>query len=322
MTPESPPDVSVVVATHDRAARLERLLAGLRAQTLPGSSFEVIVVDDGSADRTPEVLGRESEQGGLELRAIRQEPNAGRAAAREHGWREARSATVAFIDDDCVPAPDWLEAGLAAAADHPDAIVQGRTEPDPDELHRLGPFSRTIRVEAYDPALQTCNIYYPRSLLERIGGFDVAAFGRVHGGEDSDLAWRAIGTGAAAVYSDRPLVRHAVHRLGPLGKLRLCASWSLLAYARHPGLREAQFTGGIFWKQTHLWLARASLGLLVPRRAWPLRVLLALTYGRSLYARGKLEGGGPLLAPYYALCDLAEVSAAVRNGIRYRTPML
>ena len=50
-----------------------------------------------------------------------------------------------------------------------------------------------------------------------------------------------------------------MHRLGPLGKLRLCASWSLLAYARHPDLRKAQFTGGIFWKQTHLWLARAAV---------------------------------------------------------------
>jgi glycosyltransferase involved in cell wall biosynthesis len=317
-----PLDVSVVVGTYERATRLERLLAALRAQTLVTSSFEVIVVDDGSSDRTADVLARESERGELALRVIRHERNAGRASARDDGWRAARAPIVAFVDDDCVPAPEWLESGIAAAAAHPGAIVQGRTEPDPEELHRLGPFSRTIRVEAFDPAFQTCNIFYPRELIERVDGFDVASFGRVHGGEDSDLGWRAIGTGAAAVYSDRPVVRHAVHRLGPVGKLRLCAGWSFLAYARHPGLRKAHFTAGIFWKPTHLWLARAGLGLLLPRRAWPLRLLLALTYARSLYARGKLEGGGPLLAPYYALCDLAEVSAAIRNGVRYRTPML
>jgi glycosyltransferase involved in cell wall biosynthesis len=323
MTPaQADPRVSVVVATYERAARLERLLSGLRAQTLPASSFEVVVVDDASSDGTVAVLARESERGELVLRVVRHERNAGRASAREDGWREARAPIVAFIDDDCVPTPEWLEAGLAALGDHPGAIVQGRTEPDPDELPQLGPFSRTIRVESYDPALQTCNIFYPRELLARIGGFDVAAFGRVHGGEDSDLGWRAMATGAEAVYSDRPLVRHAVNRLGPVGKLRLCAGWSLLAYARHPGLRRAHFTAGIFWKPTHLWLARAGLGLLLPRRAWPLRILLGLTYARSLYARGKLEGGGPLLAPYYVLCDLAEVSAALRNGIRYRTPMI
>ena len=318
----SAPAVSVVIATFERADRLERLLSGLRSQTVARESFEVVVVDDGSTDRTPEVIEEESRRGELPLRAIRRDPNSGRAAARESGWREARGDVVAFIDDDCVPAPDWLEAGVAASRATPGTIVQGRTEPDPAEPGRLGPFSRTISVTGFDPALQTCNIFYPRELLERVGGFDVAAFGRVHGGEDSDLAWRAIEAGAEAVYTERPLVRHAVHDLGPVGKLRLCAEWSLLAYARHDGLRRAQFSGGVFWKPSHLWLARAAAGLALPRRMWPLRAVLALKYARYLYARGKVEGGGPLLAPYFLLCDLAEMSAAVRNWIRYGTPML
>ncbi len=88
------------------------------------------------------------------------------------------------------------------------------------------------------------------------------------------------------------------------------------------GLRRAQFSGGVFWKPSHLWLARAAAGLALPRRLWPLRAVLALKYARYLYARGKVEGGGPLLAPYFLLCDLAEMSAAVRNWIRYGTPML
>jgi glycosyltransferase involved in cell wall biosynthesis len=315
-------EVSVVIATFERADRLERLLGGLRVQTLPRRRFEVIVVDDGSTDRTPEVIETESTRGELSLRAIRHDLNAGRATAREKGWRAARSSIVAFIDDDCVPVPDWLEAGLAASRATPGTIVQGRTEPDPAEADRLGPFSRTITVTAFDPGLQTCNIFYPRELLERVGGFDVAAFGRVHGGEDSDLAWRAIEAGAEAAYSERPLVHHAVHDLGPIGKLRLCAGWSLLAYARHDGLRRAQFSGGIFWKPSHLWLARAAAGLALPRRLWPLRALFALKYARYLYARSRVDGGGPLLAPYFLLCDLAEMSAAIRNWIRHGTPML
>ena len=316
------PDVSVVVATWNRADRLERLLAGLRAQTLPRERFEVVVVDDGSTDRTPAVLATAAEAGGLALRAIRHRGNAGRAAAREDGWRGAEAELVAFIDDDCVPTPDWLAAGLEASAGAGGAIVQGRTEPDPAERDRLGPFSRTVEVTSYDPAFQTCNIFYPRAVLERVGGFDVAAFGRAHGGEDSDLAWRAIAAGAAAVYSDRPLVHHAIHRLGPLGKLRLCGGWSLLAYARHPELRRAHFADRVFWKPTHRWLFRALVGLALPRRLWPLRAALALTYARSLYARGRIEGGGPLLAPYFVACDIAEVSAAVRSSLRYRTLML
>jgi glycosyltransferase involved in cell wall biosynthesis len=316
------PKIAVVAATFNRAARLERLLEGLRAQTLPAGEFEVVIVDDHSSDETPEVLERAGASGDLSLTVIRQPQNRGRASARERGWRAARAPLVAFTDDDCVPDPGWLEAGLAACAVNPGAIVQGRTDPDPAELGRLGPFSRTVSVPAFDAALQTCNIFYPREVLERAGGFDVEAFGRVHGGEDSDLAWRAIEQGAEAVFDPAPLVLHAVNELGPAGKLRFSAGWSFLAYARHPELRRAHFANAVFWKQTHVWLAEALLGLLLPRRLWPLKLMLAIPWLRSLYARGKLEGGGPALAPYYAAVDVAEIYACARNSVEHRTLML
>jgi GT2 family glycosyltransferase len=319
---EEAPKVAVVVATHNRAARLERLLDGLRAQTLPQREFEVVIVDDASSDGTPAVLERERAAGGLAIETIRHPVNRGRATAREAGWRAAGAPLIAFTDDDCVPDPGWLEAGLAACAEAPGAIVQGRTEPDPSELERLGPFSRTVSVPSYDPAFQTCNIFYPREALERAGGFDVESFGRVHGAEDSDLAWRAIKAGTPAVFSERPLVRHAVNELGPLGKIRFSAGWSLLAYARHPELRRAHFANAVFWKQTHVWLAQALVGLLLPRRLWPLRLALAIPWARSLYARGKIEGGGPALAPFYAACDVAEMYACVRNSVEHKTLML
>jgi glycosyltransferase involved in cell wall biosynthesis len=316
------PRVSVAVATYERADRLERLLDGLRAQTLPAQDFEVIVVDDASGEATMATLDAAVASGDLDLHVIRHPENRGRAMSREDGWRAARAPVVAFTDDDCVPAPDWLETGLAACAENAGAIVQGRTEPDPEEVDRLGPFARTVRVPDYDAAFQTCNIFYPREVLESAGGFDTEAFGRVHGGEDSDLAWRAIKGGARAVFDERPLVRHAVNELGPTGKLRVCAGWTLLAYARHPELRRAHFATPIFWKHTHLWLARALLGLLLPRRLWALKVWLALPWARSLYARGRLEGGGPPLAPFYAACDVAEMYAAARSSAKYGRLML
>ena len=314
--------VSVVVATYNRADRLERLLAGLRAQTLDRAEFEVVIVDDASRDRTPEVLAQAQAAGDLDLRVLRHEENRGRATSRQDGWRTARAPLIAFTDDDCVPAPDWLANGLEACAHSPGAIVQGRTEPDPEEIDRLGPFSRTVRVPEYDAAFQTCNIFYPREVLEAVGGFDTEAFGRVHGGEDSDLAWRAINRGFEGVFDERALVHHAVNELGPIGKLRVCAGWDFLAYARHPELRRAHFATPLFWKHTHLWLARALLGLLLPRRLWPAKLWLALPWLRSLRARAKLEGGGVAMAPYYAACDVAEMYAAVRNSVKYRHPML
>jgi glycosyltransferase involved in cell wall biosynthesis len=124
------------------------LLAALRDQTIGAGAFEVIVVDDGSAaSATQHVVAEESNRGELRLRALRNDRALGQARARNQGWRQAAAPAVAFTDDDCVPDPGWLEALLAVSADAPDAIVQGRTEPDPLSAGRAGAFSRTVTVE-------------------------------------------------------------------------------------------------------------------------------------------------------------------------------
>jgi hypothetical protein len=64
------------------------------------------------------------------------------------------------------------------------------------------------------------------------------------------------------------------------------------------------------------------VGALVPRRLWPVRVLLAKPYARSLYGRAKAEGSGLVMVPYYLVFDLTEVLTVVRGAIRYRTPMI
>jgi glycosyltransferase involved in cell wall biosynthesis len=97
------PQVSVVVATRDRARRLDALLSSLCSQTLPADDFEVIVVDDGSRDATQEVLARHASAGGLQLSSVRHAESQGAAAARNAGWRRARAPLIAFTDDDCTP---------------------------------------------------------------------------------------------------------------------------------------------------------------------------------------------------------------------------
>jgi glycosyltransferase involved in cell wall biosynthesis len=319
----SPPLVSVVVATHNRAARLSRLLGALRKQALDAGRYEVIVVDDASSDATPAVLSREQSRGELRLRVIRRRQSAGPATARDEGWRAAEGAIIAFTDDDCEPDPTWLEAGLRACAAKQAGFVQGRTIPIPAETGRIGPFTRTIYVEQLDLNFHTCNILYPRELLERIGGFDVASYGRSPGGEDCDLAWRAIEAGASPTFCSDAIVHHAVNELGPVGKLRVAARWTnpMRAYASHPQLRKRTFLFGVFWKRDHYYLARALLTPAVPRRWWPLRAWLLYPYARLLWARGRVLGGGLLLAPYYLLHDLVEAWSVVRAAVRYRTPM-
>jgi GT2 family glycosyltransferase len=309
-----------VVATHDRPERLGRLLESLRGQTAPADAFEVVVVDDGSGPATTQALEGEVERGGLNLRVVRRAAAAGPSAARNEGWRAARAPLVAFVDDDCVATPAWLDAALATAAAAPGAIVQGRTLPEPGVA--VGPFSRSLWVEAQGPYYQACNIVYPRELLDRLGGFDAEAFPFV--GEDTDLAWRAFAAGADARFAPDALVHHAVVDLGPLGKLRMAARWtpSIRLFARHRALRAEHLTYGVFWKGSHYLLVRALVGLALRRRARPLALWLAAPYARHLLERGRTDGGGPLAAPFHAVHDVVELVAVARGAVRYRTPVV
>jgi glycosyltransferase involved in cell wall biosynthesis len=311
--------VSVIVPARDAAATIEATFAGLAAQER--APDEVIVVDDGSSDGTAAVLERHEREGRLRLRVIRRPVAAGPATAREEGWRAAGGDLIAFTDDDCVPDTGWLAAGERAWAGRADAFVQGRTEPEEDHP---GPFSRALRVERLNASFPTCNMLYPRALLERIGGFDTETYGREPGGEDCDLAWRAIEAGAHPVFAAEAVVQHGVTHPGPLGKLRIAARWTtpMTAYARHPGLRKSEFIHWIFWKDIHYLFVRALIGFLLPTRWSVLRNWLMYPYLKNVWARGRLEGGGPLLAPYFMLHDLIEVWAVARAGVRTRTLML
>lgn len=316
--------VSVVVATRDRPGRLRRLLDSLRDQTV--DDFEVIVVDDGSVRGTPELVRREAE-GEAErplpaFRGVRRETAGGPSAARNDGWPLARAPLVAFVDDDCVATPGWLEALLAGASAAPGAVVQGRVLPDPREAGRLGPYSRSLWVESPGPYYQAANILYPRELLERLGGFDADAFPFV--GEDTDLAWRAKALGAPFEWAPDALVHHAVRRLGPVGALRMATRWtpSIRLFARHRELRAEHLTHGLFWKGSHYLLVRALLALALRHRARWLALWLGAPYARHLLLRGAHEGGGPAAAPFHALYDLVELAAVARGAVRYRTPVL
>jgi len=115
------PEISVVLATRDRADSLDRLLGILAAQ-LRAPAFEVVVVDNGGRDRTPEVLERFRDR--LRIVALREEaPGKGRALNR--ALEAARGDLIVFTDDDVLPRPDWLAEFSAGAGRHPGSPVFG-----------------------------------------------------------------------------------------------------------------------------------------------------------------------------------------------------
>jgi GT2 family glycosyltransferase len=313
-------EVSVVVPTWERPERLAAALDALQAQTLEPGQFEVVVADDGASERTPEMLAARRD-GRLGVRSVRL-PGRGPAAARNAGWRAARAPLVAFTDDDCEPHPRWLEALLEAHRRNPAAIVQGVTRPIPREAELLRrPFTRTRRIEGPSPWFATCNIAYPRDLLERLGGFDELFPEAL--GEDTDLGWRALEHGTSVEFAPGAVVHHAVEDLGPAGYIRhaMRGADAVYAFRRHPGLRARTLRYRAFRNPSLARLALALAGLALARlhRA---ATVLALPYARNVLGRSMSYDTGPALVPYLIAYDLVQAFTSVRGSIRHRTLVL
>ncbi len=115
--------VTVSICTWNRAPLLRSALESLRAVEVPeGVRFELLVVDNGSSDETPEVLREHASA--LPLRVVC-EPEPGLSRARNRATAEARGELLLWIDDDVQVEPGWLAAYLEASRRHPDASFFG-----------------------------------------------------------------------------------------------------------------------------------------------------------------------------------------------------
>ncbi len=195
--------ISVVIATKDRAASLERALASLESQ-IGAPSFEVVVVDNGSSDDTPGVVERQNARARFEVTYLYEAlPNRGKA--RNRGIAAARGDLIVFCDDD-VRAPNrWLSAHAAGHAADSRVVVNGpilnvatyEAAPTPSPAN----YSRAF--------LCTCNASLARAVLVDAGGFDERF--DLYGWEDTELGvrLREAGVGwrfawAAAIWHVKP----------------------------------------------------------------------------------------------------------------------
>jgi GT2 family glycosyltransferase len=217
--------ISVVIVNWNRRELLRAALQSLSRQT--GVEFEIIVVDNGSADGSAAMA--ETEFG---VRVIRNSENRGFCAANNQGIAAATGEFVALLNNDAEAEPGWLaalhracsrapEIGMAASkvlvweeparidkTGHlifPDGQNKGRGAGQPDH----GQFDREEEVLWPDG----CAALYRKSMLDRIGGFDEDFFAY---GDDAELGLRARIAGWKCIYTPAAVVRH--HRGATLGK--------------------------------------------------------------------------------------------------------
>jgi glycosyltransferase involved in cell wall biosynthesis len=315
------PAAAVVVATWNRALYLDRLLDALAAQQ-DAPPFEVVVIDNGSSDSTPEVIRRRMKDFEFPIRHLHEPVNIGPAAARNRGWQATSAPIIAFTDDDCMPSPGWLGT-LTTALDAGADVAQGRTEPAFAQRPQRGPFSMTMEKRSEDGFYETCNIAYQRELLVRLDGFD-AAFAGFYA-EDVDLGWRARKAGAITTFVDDAVVEHEIWPYrwkSRLGDIRRREGMNVLL-RKHPELRSL-FPSPWFQKQTHP-RAVAAAAALIPLALNPrsrARWITAAVAMRVYYSAVKPERANvrrrdwPWVLPLCLASDLADVASLARGSVR------
>jgi GT2 family glycosyltransferase len=221
--------VSFVVPTYRRPEVLRATLTALLDVDYPADRYEVIVVDDGSADATPEVVAALQPAAACRLAYIHQE-NSGVATARNRGARSARGELLIFVDDDIVVEPTHVRDHLAARDGRGEAVVNGHWEFPPALVQAFAatPFGRfRLAVERWvkegiskEPlpdgrespsAVTACNLAIGRTQFWELGGFDEGF--PFAGYEDQELSYRARRTGSPLVYDRRIRLIHNDQRV-------------------------------------------------------------------------------------------------------------
>src|SRR3954469_4179622 len=270
------PIVSVVVPTCGRPRLLDRCLDALARPQRGAGFFEIIVVDDRPSAETQLVFRSKAPaviRAGNDMQYVASPGPHGPAAARNRGWKLARSDIVAFTDDDTVPDSSWLSNGLKALDDSLGAVCGRIVMPIPQrptDYERAA--SGLERAE-----FVTANCFCRKVLLERVGGFDERF--KLAWREDSDLQFRILETGPRIGYAKDAVVVHPV----------LPASWCIspqqqkkvmfdaLLYKNHPRLYRSRIRKSPRWD--YYAIVAAMLGAVANGlfgSAWLAAILLGL----------------------------------------------
>jgi cellulose synthase/poly-beta-1,6-N-acetylglucosamine synthase-like glycosyltransferase len=222
---------SVIVPVLNGVETIGACLTALLAQTVNDSSYEILVVDDGSTDGSAQAAAR------FGVIMIQQE-HAGAAAARNRGAQQAKGQILLFTDADCEPMPDWIEEMLVPFANpgvvgvkgvyrtRQRSLVARFTQAEYEEK-----YSRLARADRID-FVDTYAAAYRRDVFWEHGGFDEQFLYD----EDQEFSFRLARAGHKLVFAPEAVVFHQ-HPQTVLNycwrKVRL-GRWKVRVHVRHP----------------------------------------------------------------------------------------
>lgn len=203
-----PPDVSVLTPVYAAEATLPAALEAILGQQTE-RTIEVIVVDDGSPDRSLEIA-REVAAKDPRVQVLTKE-NGGEASALNHGWRVAKGRYVAILEGDVEPEPDWLERCLGVLEAEPEAWAVGgylETPPDDPWIARLAGYEIETKFQSKPREakhLTSANVLYRAEAFELAGPFDERL---VNASLDSVFNGNLVKAGKRLIYEPAARVKH------------------------------------------------------------------------------------------------------------------
>lgn len=295
---------SVIIPVRNRPDEIKRCVRSVYASKFPPNDYEVLVVDNGSTDRTL----REAQRAGARTLSV-PEPN--RSEARNAGARVARGRWLVFTDSDCEVDEEWL-AVMAKAVKEAEAggaedgrkvgAIAGMIESGAPEtlIEEYIAFRGWIDQEKFltpgrkfsSPFAATANLAIRKATFDEVGGFDPAL---ATAGQDADWCWRAQAAGWSIDWAPGARVTH-YHR-------------ATLRDAIRQAHRYGRGNAALFAKHRDAWDAKAWVDLRF--MGWALRALVAAPW-HAVTGKTPMERRRGF---YDFLTNAAQAAGRIRGGI-------
>lgn len=317
---------SVIIPAYNASRTISQCLTALHRQSLSQDAYEIIVVDDGSADETPEIIKQ------FPVRCIRQK-NQGPATARNRGAYEARGEIILFTDADCVPRSNWIEEMLRPFSDPEVTAVKGAYRTNQKSL--AAKFAQVEFEERFTmlekvPSIDMVDTYsaaYRKSVFLSLGGFDPSF--PVANNEDTELSYKMSKAGHRMVFNPLAIVYHLNHpdSLQRYFRLKFWRGyWRMVVYKRYPEkmFRDSYTPQTLKLQILFVFVSLAAMPFLLvfPEVA---RYLLLLSLGGFLVAGFPLTLSAMrkdflvgLVSPLYILVRAVAIGCGVVFGLMVR----